>query len=502
MGQCSSSAEIKPGADSGVQKEKYKVENEGGEGGGEETQHAAQVHAGEEGAGGEIIEPEKVDGTATKTPVTSDISVPQIFCGSFNINGSPFHAVDVEAWLVEHGATDCDLVCLSFQECGTCGNGGLPFPDGSCSGMDESNKADKLRLGAQDQVDLNKHDEFKFMNVILEALNVDGRTYEVVADVSIGEPPTSQKVEIDGKKVEWYGFIRSIVFVNTQNQGRLPPPEELKVKTLVCPVGEKLSMFEPHKYEDAAPDKGAVGVCIESLGLLLVSLHLSGTNKYGLPEMHFDRDRKQQLHRISKDFEEQVGGAEAYAKLKKVVMGDYNFRCEMKSAPEDKEKGGGDWKAVDAEVMSGDSARVQTAFFKYDRLQRWMVGQGEWPRHEDSHPGEEKVEGDDVGEGAFAAPDLLKNSVDAITTETTIVKGKVVDRSDFPVPSFTFKIGEPPPRAFAQKRTPSWTDRIVVGKEFEVEGFGIERTVVVSDHEPVWAKVKVVGGGGGGGVAQ
>lgn len=70
---------------------------------------------------------------------------PRIFCGSFNINGSPFHAVDVEAWLVVHGATDCDVVCLSFQECGTCGNGGMPFPVGSCGEIDESNARDKLR---------------------------------------------------------------------------------------------------------------------------------------------------------------------------------------------------------------------------------------------------------------------------------------------------------------------------------------------------------------------
>ncbi|GMH70831.1 hypothetical protein TL16_g05506 [Triparma laevis f. inornata] len=320
------------------------------------------------------------------------------------------------------------------------------------------------------------------MTVIKEALNINGKTYEVLADVSIGEPPTSQKVEIDGKKVEWYGFIRSVVLVNTNNQDRLPPIEELKVKTLVCPVGEKLSMFEPHKYSaPAAPDKGAVGVAIERLGLLVVSLHLSGTNKYGIPEMVFDRDRKQQLHRISKSFKEQVGGKAAYTSLHKLVMGDYNFRCEMSPSPADKEKGGVDWKKVDEEVMSGDEERVRKAFYGFDRLQRWMVKVGEWPKHNDSWSGGE-VDGDDIGEGALGVCSLLENSVDAITSTT------------IPVPSFTFKIGEPPPRAFAQKRTPSWTDRIVVGKDFEVEGFGIERSVVVSDHEPVWAMVKGKGG--------
>ena len=51
-------------------------------------------------------------------------------------------------------------------------------------------------------------------------------------------------------------------------------------------------MFPPHHYPpDFAPDKGAVGFILEGQKLVVSSLHLMGTNKYGVPEMKFDNER-------------------------------------------------------------------------------------------------------------------------------------------------------------------------------------------------------------------
>ena len=121
-----------------------------------------------------------------------------------------------------------------------------------------------------------------------------------------------------------------------------------------------------------------MGVVLEGLNLLVVSLHLTGTNKYGVPEAKFDEERRRQLMSISEGFEKEVGMG--YAKMNKVVMGDYNFRTEVKSAPEEKERGGSDWSTVNDEVMSGEQHRVDKVFFGFDRLQRWMVKRGAWER--------------------------------------------------------------------------------------------------------------------------
>eukprot|EP00518_Triparma_eleuthera_P001233 CAMPEP_0182458060 /NCGR_PEP_ID=MMETSP1319-20130603/3490_1 /TAXON_ID=172717 /ORGANISM="Bolidomonas pacifica, Strain RCC208" /LENGTH=455 /DNA_ID=CAMNT_0024656669 /DNA_START=147 /DNA_END=1511 /DNA_ORIENTATION=- len=390
-----------------------------------------------------------------------------LFACTFNINGSPITAADVDAWLVSHGSTSCDLICLSFQECGTCSNGGLPFPPGSCAGVSASTLSDYVRLGGEEQRSVNEHGDAEFVKAILGTLNENkgGREYKVVADVSIGEPPTSSKVDVMGKMTEWYGFIRTIVLADGRADLGPGKEEDWKVRTMVCPVGEKLSMFSPHKYA-AAPDKGAVAVHIPPLDLLLVSLHLSGTNKYGVPERKFDEERRGQLRMISECLEEGVGG-ERYSKARKVVMGDFNFRCEMRPGEADKGKGGNDWNAVNDEVTSADAGRLEKAFFGFDRLQRWLVKRGVWERTELSNP---EAKGDDGAEDEFgptdeATPSILLNTLDAITLAPSL-----------PVPTFTFKIGEPPPRNYSNKRTPSWTDRIVVGQGVEVEGVGVERT--------------------------
>ena len=166
--------------------------------------------------------------------------------------------------------------------------------------------------------------------------------FAVLADVAIGEPPSAGKSEVMGKMVEWYGYVRLIVLVKV---GHPLSSNYQDVKTAVCPVGDKPSIFPPHVYpNNTSPDKGAVCVVLEKLNMCIVVAHLYGTNKYGVGEKVFDKKRRTQLDVITEAFDTVVGGR--LSTMNRIVMGDFNFRVEVHGGVEETEKGGKDWQAV------------------------------------------------------------------------------------------------------------------------------------------------------------
>ena len=51
-----------------------------------------------------------------------------IFATTFNINASPLPPTDALALLHDKGAGNNDVICLGFQECGTCNLNGVNLP--------------------------------------------------------------------------------------------------------------------------------------------------------------------------------------------------------------------------------------------------------------------------------------------------------------------------------------------------------------------------------------
>ena len=168
--------------------------------------------------------PESPSGSQTaSSPGPSSSSGFKVFAGTFNINGSPLSSVDVESWLASHGASSCDLICLAFQECATCS-------------WSSDVLSDLVNMGGREQIGMNERNDNEFINTILNSL--DSR-FEIIGDKAIGEPPTSRKVEIEGVKTEWYGFIRLVVLRAVASQvdvGRIIPFE----------VRNRVSIFSAH----------------------------------------------------------------------------------------------------------------------------------------------------------------------------------------------------------------------------------------------------------------
>ncbi|GMI43562.1 hypothetical protein TeGR_g895 [Tetraparma gracilis] len=314
--------------------------------------------------------------------------------------------------------------------------------------------------------------------------------YVVMGDVAIGEPPTGTKQEVNGKMIEWYGFVRLIVLVRASHP---LSKDYTSFKTVIAPFGDKQSMYEPHVYpKDASPDKGGVCVVIESLDLVIVCCHLYGTNKYGVPEKTFDAKRRFQLRHMSEMFQYYLPPGRL-SNMNKIVLGDFNFRAEMHPDPEDKVKGGRDWQSVQSHLSKdwkGGSKEdkdtgVRRLFHRHDRLNTWMVKSGVWEEDETYGEGAgeeqdtEERENDEVEFGlSEGVPEVLLNTSDAIAEA----------RGEFCYPTFTFKIGDKKvPREYAEKRTPSWTDRVIYGGALTLRDVGVERKVIASDHEPVYA---------------
>ena len=171
-------------------------------------------------------------------------------------------------------------------------------------------------------------------------------------------------------------------------------------------------------------------------------------------------------------------------------MGDFNYRCELHANEADKGRGGKDWVAVNGEAASGDNRRLENLFFRADRLQRWMQKKGVWEEralefkddetNNFSTPAENDEENSFDG-GEESVPSILVKTIDAISA-----KIGSPNSSSFPAPTFTFDVGAAPPRPYSKKRTPSWTDRILLGG-LELRDVGTEQSVTISDHDPIFS---------------
>lgn len=159
----------------------------------------------------------------------------------------------------------------------------------------------------------------------------------MVADVAMGEPAglIQEAGENGQKKLEWYGFIRLIIYArsdHTDGKKLIQARNINKVKTCVIPCGDKatsikkvnnnnttndmsnstekltnsIMMDDDFSIDDdydspylksMSPDKGAVCAYFPTAKLMIVAAHLHGTNK-PLPEAVFNVVREQQLRRI------------------------------------------------------------------------------------------------------------------------------------------------------------------------------------------------------------
>lgn len=209
---------------------------------------------------------------------------------------------------------------------------------------------------------------------------------------------------------------------------------------------------------NAAPDKGAVGVFIPEMDLLVLNCHLHGTNKYDTPEEKFERVRIQQLHTIYNLVEELFGQEATDAQM--VLFGDLNFRVEIHATPEDKARLGRDFQAVmeylDAALNEG--AALEPLYLKYDRLRRLM--------------------------NSPACPPLLRGCDDLLAVSLRTPETQLL-------PTFTYK-PKAFPRVHSDKRTPAWPDRILL-KRINPQSLHLRdvQQIVVSDHSPVLASMEV-----------
>ncbi|CAM9379249.1 unnamed protein product, partial [Discosporangium mesarthrocarpum] len=241
------------------------------------------------------------------------------------------------------------------------------------------------------------------------------------------------------------------------------------------------------------------------LDVLLLNCHLHGTNQYSVSESFFDEIRMQQLDvatvAVDRFFSTAPSSSSrALDPSRMCIFGDLNFRTEALNSPEDKLRGGADFQAVVKEAESCDASRLLNLYEKSDRL---------YPLLSDRSPAGPESSGcchQGFSASASARPPkkksqelrkeargmhmggLLSGCSDGL--EEALRMGRVVP------PTFTFqavsmmKATPTPPnrRTYKDKRTPSWTDR-VLWRGFDPLGqpdFSSVPEVVTSDHEPVY----------------
>ncbi|CAM9349099.1 unnamed protein product [Laminaria digitata] len=307
------------------------------------------------------------------------------------------------------------------------------------------------------------------------------------------------------KTVEWYGTIRLLVFA------RKDMFTDLRVRTVVIPSGDKPSVVAdaPEDYaKDTSPDKGAVACYLEDplskLEVLLVNCHLYGTNKYGVGEAVFDEYRMTQLRVIEHALKATLPST---APNHMVIFGDLNFRVEMLSEAADKAKGGKDFQAVVKLAEAGNVEDLLLLYNTADRLRPLLCSMEE--RSGGHGPREMGDDEDTLRESDQDSPEVtpllagLRDGLGAALAGGAAVR-----------PTFTFKPGDAnTPRKYNEKRTPSWTDRILwrglmdhdQRDDQRDEGLTLTRQgsnfravpeILESDHEPVFCLLGVPLGAG------
>lgn len=404
---------------------------------------------------------------------------PSLFIASFNMNGKGLSKNDALTWLHQINPSKCnslsDLVIISLQECPSAPNSlhgetgeNIPFIKtfSSCHSTmvdDEIHETIKSSLSTQ---------------------------YLVLADIAMGEPPSPGETEESSR---FYGYIRLIIFAKKDTVAHLNRFGKIHQSPLLIPILSPVGKKRPRPNisiypRNRSPDKGAVCVAIPALNILICSMHLCGTNAY-LPEAHFDEIRFTELDIIAEDCETALskytptGFDRALSYFKPILVGDLNFRVEIFPNPEDKIRGGKDFKAVNDVLEEGNLDSVQKLFSSYDRLFQHL-----------SYLEKEGKGFDRESDAGIELKQLPKRVKDLLKVQDVFTQHNVT------FPTFTFLVGEgehcissssQSTRKYSEKRTPSWPDRILISKvlteKYAIESCGAYHGITSSDHVPIFA---------------
>ena len=409
-------------------------------------------------------------------------SISSIFAGSFNMNGVQISSLDASKWLQKErskklpSAIESDLVILSLQECPS-----APSTDHDTTRIDG---IPIIRVLASLSTSSSIRVEDKVQTTIQKAL---ASQHTLIADIAMGEPTSSTSDSEEDLK--WYGFVRLLIFVKYNvlesidhlftNKNLIP---------ILAPAGRKADGCTGYEYPlNRSPDKGGICLYISSMNLLICSFHLCGTNAYEIPESDFDSIRINELNIIGEECYKVIGNNP----YDSIICGDLNFRVEVHNSPEDKTRGGNDFQAVHAVLKEDDPTTVQHLFRNQDRLFRLLQ----------YLEGDRSV--DAVDERTFSKLDEKAQILMEVrdTIEMHIDNNGKNDDALFH-PTFTFETkaaidsrrGLPASisRSYSKKRTPAWTDRILVSKRLLQKGWSLDaccadHSVLSSDHVPVFA---------------
>ena len=376
-----------------------------------------------------------------------------------------------------------DLVIISLQECPT------PPTENNRNFGDEATRGIPC---IKTFTSSNSSADDKVQETLSSFLSSD---HYLLADIAMGEPASPKGY---GKAIKWYGYIRLILFarrtlideIYTRNGPYLIP--------IMAPAGRKTGDSSTQQYpQNRSPDKGGVCIAIPALSLLICSVHLCGTNSYNTPEAHFDAFRIYELNIIAEECQKVLACANTdnhYSPANgsciktyhPVICGDLNFRVEMFSNCEDKSRGGKDFKAVHDILGQGSFKSVRELFLSHDRLVQLMryLYQDE--------------ENSRSGESPFT--NLSESAKDLLNVRDVFMEWyKEHEGCEILYPTFTFQMdGNYLQKwTYSDKRTPSWTDRILVCGSLLRNSFGTTGQKLVcigasfnvrtSDHVPVFA---------------
>ncbi len=337
---------------------------------------------------------------------------------------------------------------------------------------------------------------------------------------------------------KWYGFLRLIIFAKLDVVEFIRSHTKCGVHPVVpilVPTGHKRisTYIDKHTAKrriyqkpELSPDKGGVCIAIPSIHLLICSVHLFGTNKYHTMEASFDKIRIDQLQTIGKNCQDAlssihdeinrenknpspplVASNSSLSPLEeytKIIIGDLNFRVEICTHEIDKGRGGRDYQEVHKILQSASKEKLQKLFWGHDRLVKLLLKRTNTSSstsycHDKAtqlHKDQEH-ESDDIPL-LCGVQDVLMHQYDNTTTSKMDI-----------YPTFTFeidtkkeqeekrkehilnKLKDIVKRNYSDKRTPSWTDRILIedsvfqGLNLKINSLDANYKISTSDHVPV-----------------
>jgi hypothetical protein len=417
-------------------------------------------------------------------------------------------------------AYESDFVILSLQECPT-----APPCTALCAfnRTNNRNELPLIRVLSSSSCRCCRHDRTfaaktennndSVQRNIQAALSKEHR---LVADIAMGEPPSTDTI-----KPKWYGYIRLVIFAKQEilvklrmiAHGRNCPA----IIPILAPAGRKADDSSQYNYvRNRSPDKGGVCVFFPIFDLLVCSLHLCGTNTYNVPEAFFDAIRIKELNIVLEKCQETIGMNRITCNV--VLCGDLNFRVEVLKDAKDKSRGGQDYQIVHDVMRRGDAEGIQKVFWKHDRLLRFLKLLEKHHHHQQEL--EEQEDGQLLNLLGVNQRYLLLNLRDAFEEYMMghhMQGGNVVGNEDktiiyptFPLQVVDMQCHTAMPSTnfdgscsamleswdgptYSDKRTPSWTDRILLSETFLRNGYRVKvcgadhKLDSRSDHAPVYA---------------